>query len=148
MERIRHGHQELPQEVEDHPSCGQADREFSCPHDGEKARPPREGRLGHVAQARGADDAVVVFRDTFAAEEASALRAAGHGFAEGVVETALVEKRRHGWAGGGVGAGGGCNGGTGVVFFARNGHSRMMQYPARTTEIVVVTTAKVSDTGS
>jgi hypothetical protein len=55
-----------------------------------KREPFRQGSAGQFFQAGGAQNPVVMFRNAFAAEKLPAFRAAGHCFADGMVETPLM----------------------------------------------------------
>jgi hypothetical protein len=61
-------------------------------------RPLHQLSARQFFQAGGTDDPVFVLGNALAAETLPALRAAGHGFAEGMVETTLMGQILHGSA--------------------------------------------------
>jgi hypothetical protein len=92
---IWHGEQQTANDVEHEPCDKDAHhRPRKRPH---YAQPhaARTRRRSDAREATRADDAVLVFDDTFAAKETTAFRTARDGFALDVMEAALEGQRRH-----------------------------------------------------
>src|SRR6185503_7641858 len=87
--------QTLPEEVETPPNQQDANGALRHAQHADERPPLRERHPGEFLQARGADDAFLMFRDALAAVELTALRAAGGGLAPGVVEAALMAYASH-----------------------------------------------------
>src|SRR5579864_3374731 len=83
--------------VEEQPGDHQSgDGQQSAEH-AAKSRGARFASRDDLAQTFGADDAVLMFGDALAAEKSQAHRAAGDGFPEFVVKTALLDRGGNGY---------------------------------------------------
>ena len=55
----------------------------------------RQGQVGELFKANGADGAVFMLGDAFATEKLFAFRTASHGLARGMIETTLMSEGLH-----------------------------------------------------
>ncbi len=96
MERRRQLQQTFTNEKEEKPGDQDSAGALGKAQESHKCGTPGERRARQFFQTKSADHAVVMFGDALAAEVLSALRAARHGLAHGMVETTLLGQILHG----------------------------------------------------
>jgi len=84
------GKQHFPDEIKEKPEQHDTENALHNAHETDETAPLCQWWFGKLAQARGANQTVIVFGDAFAAKELPALDATRRGFALRMVETALV----------------------------------------------------------
>jgi hypothetical protein len=95
VEGIRERGQGLAQYEEKKPREHYPERTFKETYGSGQGASASRGDVSEFFQTGGANDPVVVFCHTFAAEEAFAFRTESRRFAGGVVEATLVSKNGH-----------------------------------------------------
>jgi hypothetical protein len=93
MKGGRQRQQTLADEIEEEPGKNEARQQLDAPENAGKAGPLQQWNFGEFAQTGRANHLVVVLRNAFAAKVLGAPGTTRHGFALGMIETALKSER-------------------------------------------------------
>ena len=95
MKRIRNGQQEFADQVKKEPGGQYPQRALPAPKQSGEAEAADLGGLGQFPEALGADQAVIVFGNTFTTKVVPTVGAAGDGLPSGVIQAALEKEIGH-----------------------------------------------------